>query len=54
MADQERDTVVRSPRKRRWIRGAAVAAVLMVPVAGTAACVAPCDFNGNSDICSKK
>jgi hypothetical protein len=54
MADQERDTVVRTPRKRRWIRGAAVAAVLMIPAAATAGCELPCDFNGNSDICSKR
>jgi hypothetical protein len=52
MADQERDTVVRSPRKRRLIRAAAVAAVLMIPVAGTAACDAPCTPRGESDICN--
>jgi hypothetical protein len=53
MADQERDTVVRSPRKRRLIRAAAVAAVLMIPVVGTAACAPSCDLAGSSDICKK-
>jgi hypothetical protein len=53
MADQERDTMVQTPRKRRLIRAAAVAAVLMIPVAGTAACAAPCDLAGSSDVCKK-